>query len=81
MSAETELAELLKGINESPADMWLQGVVTAVTTGPNAVTVQIGGATTAVAGLRYFASYTPTVNDVVHLLPYGQSYLVLGKLA
>lgn len=75
------LAELIISSNDSPDQMWRQGVVTAVTSGPAAVTVRIGDATTPVPGLRYFSWYAPAVNDVVHLLPYGKSFIVMGKLA
>lgn len=79
MSDHVEIAELILGTNDKPTDMWRQGVVTAVT--GNTVTVQIGGTVTAVAGIRHFTWYAPVVNDVVHLLPYGKSFIALGKLA
>lgn len=73
------LAQLLMKLNVNPGEVWRQGVVTAIV--GSTVTVQIGAATTPVAGLRYFTWYSPTVNDVVHLLPYGKSFVVMGKLA
>jgi hypothetical protein len=84
MSAHEDLAELLIGNNDSPDGMWRQGVVTAVA--GSLLTVRIGNATTPVPGLRYFytggaSGYVPAVNDVVHLLPYGKSFIVMGKLA
>lgn len=56
------------------------GVVSAVTTGPSRVSVKVSGATTAITGVRYLASYTPTVNDVVVCLFYDNDFIVLGKL-
>lgn len=73
------LAQLLLGNNSKPSDMWRQGVVTAVVGAT--VSVKIGGSTTEVPGLRHFAWYTPTIGDVVHLLPYGSSFVVMGPLA
>jgi hypothetical protein len=74
------LADVLLAINsDAPRDMWRQGVVTAIT--GTTVTVQIGTAATPVASLPYLSSYTPTVGDVVHLLPYGSTFLVVGTVA
>ena len=56
------------------------GVVSAVTTLPSRVSVRISGATTAITGVRYLASYTPTLNDVVVCLFYDNDIIVLGKL-
>lgn len=80
MSGHVDIAELIIGTNESPEGMWRQGVVTAIA--GNLLTVKIGNATTPVPGLRYFSNgYVPAVNDVVHLLPYGKTFIVMGKLA
>ena len=74
------LADVLLAINsDAPRDMWRQGVVTVVT--GLTVTVQIGTAATPVTGITYFNGYDPQVGDVVHLLPYGSSFVVVGKLA
>jgi hypothetical protein len=56
------------------------GVVTARTSGNTRISVQVSGATTPITGVRYLASYTPTVNDVVVCLFYDNDIIVLGKL-
>jgi hypothetical protein len=56
------------------------GVVTARTNTNTRISVQISGATTAITGIRYLASYTPTVADVVVCLFYDNDLIVLGKL-
>lgn len=59
-----------------------QAVVTVVSAGPPAtVTIQISGDTTAISGIRYLASYTPTVTDKVFCLINKGDILVLGELA
>ena len=56
------------------------GVVTARTNSNTRISVQISGATTAITGIRYLSSYTPTVADVVVCLFYDADIIVLGKL-
>ena len=56
------------------------GVVTARTSGNTRISVQVSGATTAITGVRYLSSYTPTVADVVVCLFYDNDIIVLGKL-
>ncbi len=56
------------------------GVVTALTTSPSRISVQVSGATTAITGVRYLASYTPTVADVVVCLFYDNDIIVIGEL-
>jgi hypothetical protein len=61
----------------------LPGVIAATQTGPPAtVTVYTNGATTASGPYQYLASYTPTVNDNVLLIPVGAqaTYYVMGKV-
>lgn len=59
--------------------------VTAVHTSPNTVDVEMDGSNYTTPGLRYLASYSPTVNDVVMVARMqGASRtarVVLGKLA
>lgn len=56
------------------------GVVTARTSGNTRISVQVSGATTAITGVRYLSSYTPTVADVVVCLFYDNDIIVLGEL-
>lgn len=44
------------------------------------VSIQLSGASTAITGIRYLASYTPAVNDVVVCLTNSTDIIVLGKL-
>lgn len=57
-----------------------QGVVTAIGTSPNSVTINLSGGTDTISGVRYLASYTPTVSDVVFLIINNNDIVVLGKL-
>jgi len=56
------------------------GVVTALTTSPSRISVRVSGATTAITGVRYLTSYTPTVADVVVCLFYDNDIIVIGEL-
>ena len=76
-----ELGGILNKIIENNKNMFIRyGVVSAVTTGPSRVSVKVSGATTAITGVRYLASYTPTVNDVVVCILNENDLIVLGKL-
>lgn len=76
-----ELGTILNKIVENNKHIFIRyGVVSAVTTGPSRVSVKVSGATTAVTGVRYLASYTPTLNDVVVCLLNDNDLIVLGKL-
>lgn len=56
-----------------------QGVVTVV--GTNEVDITLDGGTTVLTGVRYLASYTPTLNDTVEVLKDGNDLFILGRLA
>ena len=60
---------------------WQWGKVSATHTSPNTVDLYLDGSSTLTAGVRYLASYTPAVNDVVLVGRYGADRFVLGKLA
>ena len=76
-----ELGTVLNKIVENNKHMFIRfGVVTARTSGNTRISVQISGATTAITGVRYLASYTPTVSDVVVCLINDNDLIVLGKL-
>lgn len=58
------------------------GVVIAIVSGStHSVTVTIGGSTMNAPNIRYDASYTPTVGDVVRLETVKGDMVCLGKLA
>lgn len=60
----------------------LYGVVKSIQAGtPPTVTVTLAGSTTQVAGVKFFRSYEPIVNDTVFLGQRGSDYIVLGILA
>jgi hypothetical protein len=64
--------------DDAPLRMRL-GEISSVETGT--VTVTIGGSATAVPGVRYLDSYSPTAADVVIILQQGAALVVLGVLA
>lgn len=73
-----ELHEIFKKIVNDQQNLELaQGVVTATASG--SVSVKIAASTTAISGIKYLSSYTPTVNDVVFMLIDGKDVLILGK--
>lgn len=57
------------------------GVVTAVNVTPAYVSVKLAGSTVATTNVRYLASYTPVVDDVVVCLIKKGDVLILGDLA
>ena len=57
------------------------GTVSSVDSANNTIAVLLPGATTAVSGIVYLKSYTPTANDVVILLQDGTELLALGTVA
>lgn len=76
-----EIGNLLQKIVEQNLTFGMHfAVVSAVTTLPNRVSIKLSGATTAITGIRYLSSYTPTLNDVVVCLVDKQDIIVLGKL-
>lgn len=59
-----------------------QAVVTAVSVGPPAsVSIQIAGDTDTISGVRYLASYTPSVGDTVWVDVQDSDPIVIGRLA
>ena len=76
-----ELGAILNKIIDNNKNMFIRyGVVTARTNTNTRISVQISGATTAITGIRYLSSYTPTVADVVVCLINDNDLIVLGKL-
>lgn len=76
-----EIGEILGKIVKNNTDIFIRyGVVSAITTSPNRVSVRVSGSATAITGVRYLASYTPTVSDVVVCLLNNTDLIVLGKL-
>jgi hypothetical protein len=76
-----DIGQLLGTIVKNNQSIFIRyGVVTARTASNTRISVQISGATTAVTGIRYLASYTPTVADVVVCLFNDNDLIVLGKL-
>jgi hypothetical protein len=76
-----DIGQLLGTIVKNNQEIFIRyGVVTARTATNTRISVQISGATTAVTGIRYLSSYTPTVADVVVCLINDNDLIVLGKL-
>ena len=57
------------------------GVVTDTNVTPDNISVEVSGSDTAIEGVRYLDSYSPTVSDVVVLIVSKGDIFVLGKLA
>jgi hypothetical protein len=76
-----DIGQILGKIVEGKITFGLHfGVITARTNSNTRVSLKISGGTTAITGIRYLASYTPTVNDVVVCLMNDNDVIVLGKL-
>ncbi len=76
-----ELGQVINKLIKGTQSLYIHyGVVSQVTTSPNRVSVRISGATTAITGIRYLASYTPTVSDIVICLFNDSDVIVLGEL-
>ena len=83
MSRMDDLAEVLaqRTVEAGPVTTLRQAVVTDVDGATSTITVRLGGSTVDVPGVRYLASYSPTVSDRVMVLRAGGDLLVLGDLA
>lgn len=76
-----ELGSVLNKLIANKREMFIHfGVVTALTTSPSRISVRISGATTAITGVRYLSSYSPSVSDVVVCLFNDRDVIVLGRL-
>ncbi len=76
-----EISQVLNKIISNNQKTFIHfGVVTALTTSPSRISLKVSGATTAITGVRYLASYTPTVADIVVCLFYENDIIVLGEL-
>jgi hypothetical protein len=76
------IRDLARELERQPAGATLSwGVIAAVSAGPpKTVSVNVSGSTTATTGIRYLASYTPTVGDVVVMVANGPDLLVIGSI-
>jgi hypothetical protein len=83
MGRMDDLAQLLTDRTvEGPTAVGLrQGVITATHAGTATVSVRLGGSTVAVSGVRYLASYSPSVGHTVVCLRSGPDLLVIGRVA
>jgi hypothetical protein len=72
---------LTKIVNKNVAVTIQFAKVTAKSTSPNIVSIQLAGGTSTLAGIRYLSSYTPTVNDIVVCLMNKNDIFVIGTLA
>ena len=77
----TDIKDLVAALQDSapdPAVKLRQGTVQAIN--GDALTVTIGGSSTAVTGIKYLNSYSPTVADTIWLATDGRDWMALGKL-
>ena len=76
-----DFADIVKSIADQSNRMAIHyGQVTARTNGNTRITVLISGSSTAITGIRYLSSYTPTVSDIAVLLVNKGDIVALGKL-
>ena len=76
-----EFADIVKSIaNQNNRIAIHYGSVTAITNTSTRISVLVSGSTTAITGIRYLSSYTPTVSDIVVLLVNKGDIIALGKL-
>lgn len=77
-----EFADIVKSIaNQNNRLAIHYGYVTARTNSNTRISVLVSGTATAITGIRYLSSYTPTVADIVVLLVNKGDIIALGKLA
>ena len=76
-----EFADIIKSIADQNNRLAIHyGYVTARTSGNTRISVLVSGSTTAITGIRYLSSYTPTVADIVVLLVNKGDIIALGNL-
>lgn len=77
------LVQQILGLAPDPLDVvkpfWAK--VQAVNSGPASVNIRINGSSTVISGVRYAATYSPTVGDTVYGRLMGTDPLVDGKAA
>ena len=76
-----EFADIIKSIADQNNRIAIHyGYVTALTNSNTRISVLVSGSTTAITGIRYLSSYTPTVADIAVLLVNKGDIIALGKL-
>jgi hypothetical protein len=77
-----DFADIIKSIVDQNNRITIHyGQVTARTNGNTRISVLVSGSSTAITGIRYLSSYTPTVSDIAVLLINKGDIIALGKLA
>jgi len=77
-----DMAYLVNQIKTPSAGLRLrQGKVITVNVSPNSIDVQIAGDANTLPKVKYLASYSPTINDIIWLLANGSDLLAIGKQA
>ena len=76
-----EFADIIKSIADQNNRIAIHyGQVTARTNTNTRISVLVSGSSTAITGVRYLSSYTPTVSDIAVLLVNKGDIIALGKL-
>ena len=76
-----DFADIVKSIADQNNRIAIHyGQVTARTSGNTRISVLVSGSSTAITGIRYLSSYTPTVSDIAVLLVNKGDIIALGKL-
>lgn len=68
-------------VPNAPQHSIVWGVVAALYTAPNSVTLNLEGSTVLTGKVRYHHAYVPTVGDTVKCEWYGSDLIVVDKLA
>jgi len=76
-----DFADIIKSIADQNNRIAIHyGQVTALTNSNTRISILVSGSSTAITGIRYLSSYTPTVSDIAVLLVNKGDIIALGKL-
>jgi len=76
-----DFADIIKSIADQNNRTAIHyGQVTALTNSNTRISILVSGSSTAITGIRYLSSYTPTVSDIAVLLVNKGDIIALGKL-
>jgi hypothetical protein len=82
MAGIHDLAHAIAGGPEGFPIQYFSGVVISVGSGPQSLTITLGGSSVPIPGVRFLDSYTPSGLDTVDVLKIGEyDYLVIGTKA
>ena len=75
-----EINDLLTTIvNQNVRFALRQGTVVSLQSG--SLTITLSGGSNSISGVKYLASYSPTIGDVIFVMVNNKDLIILGKLA